>query len=62
MKRIFCQALVIAVLGAGLAGCIYQPAPAYVYGPPPPPPPAVVYGPPVYGGVVIGGGWGHHWH
>ena len=65
MRRVFCRTLAILALGAGLAGCIYQPVPApppgYVYAPPPPPP--VVYGPPVYGGVVIGGGWGyHHWH
>jgi hypothetical protein len=64
MKQALCRTLAVLVLGAGLAGCIYQPAPppGYVYAPPPP---AYVYGPPVYGSVVIGGGWGggyHHWH
>jgi hypothetical protein len=65
MKRILCRAAAIFALGLGLAGCVYEPAPAYypTYGYAPPPP--VYYGPPVYGSVVIGGGWGEghrHWH
>lgn len=64
MKRI------IAILAlAALAGCAYEPMPAYVYVTPAVvyvPPPAVYLPPPVYYGPVYrfgwGGGYGRRWH
>ncbi len=54
------RALALALAAAALAGCVYEPPPAYggYYSAP-----GYYYGPPVLGSLSLGfgGGWDHDW-
>ena len=60
----------LLLLGASLAGCVYEPYPTYAAAPPPPPPPGYYYAPaPTYyspgyatfGFTYYGGDARHHY-